>query len=114
MKICAVLALLGAAVTADGFAATPASPDQTIYIHAGHLLADPATGKVLSHSTVVISAGKVIRIEDGFTDAPGAKIVDLANSFDDGRGPASQIIAGNRRIVRGLLLPGSTPQPSTS
>jgi imidazolonepropionase-like amidohydrolase len=81
MKICAVLALLGVAAAADGFAAAPASPDQTVYVHAGHLLADPATGKVLSRATVVIAAGKIVRIEDGFTEAPGANVVDLANSF---------------------------------
>jgi imidazolonepropionase-like amidohydrolase len=82
MKICAVLALiLGAAAAADGFAAASASPDQTVYVHAGRLLADPATGKVVQRATVVISAGKVVRIEDGFTEAPDGRIVDLANSF---------------------------------
>lgn len=82
MKICAVLALtLGAAATADGFAAAPALPEQTVYLHAGRLLADPATGKVLQHATVVVSGGKVLRIEDGFTEAPNARVVDLANSF---------------------------------
>jgi imidazolonepropionase-like amidohydrolase len=63
-------------------AAAPApEPSDTTYIHAGHLLADPATGKVLTHATLVVTAGKVARIEDGFTDAPGAKVIDLANSF---------------------------------
>ncbi len=76
MKIFVVLAL-----GAVGIAAAAPSLTDTVYVHAGHLLADPATGKVLSHATVVISAGQVVRIEDRFTDAPGAKIVDLSNSF---------------------------------
>ena len=81
MQFCAALALLGVAVAADGFAATPVSPGPPVYVHAGHLLADPSTGKILNHATVVIGGGRVTRIEDGFTAAPGAKIVDLAHSF---------------------------------
>ena len=81
MQFCAALALLGMALAADGFAATPVSPGPTVYVHAGRLLADPSTGKILNHATVVISDGRVTRIEDGFTEAPGAKIVDLAHSF---------------------------------
>lgn len=74
-------ALAALALSVAGLAATPAAPSDTVYVHAGHLLADPATGKVLSHATIVISSGKIVRIEDGFTDTPGARIVDLANSF---------------------------------
>jgi imidazolonepropionase-like amidohydrolase len=81
MQFCAALALLGVAVAAEGFAAAPVSPGPTVYVHAGHVLADPAVGKVLGPTTIVITAGKIVRIEDGFTAAPGAEIVDLAHSF---------------------------------
>src|SRR3954462_3600392 len=81
MQFCAALALLGVAVAAEGFAAAPVSPGPTVYVHAGHVLADPAVGKVLGPTTIVITAGKIVRIEDGFTEAPGAEIVDLAHSF---------------------------------
>jgi imidazolonepropionase-like amidohydrolase len=51
------------------------------YIQAGRLLADPATGQVTSQKTLVVQDGKVVRIEDGYTSAPGAEVVDLHDSF---------------------------------
>jgi imidazolonepropionase-like amidohydrolase len=65
-------------------AAAGAAPAQTApltYVQAGRLLADPATGEVLSGKTLVVQDGKVVRIEDGFTSAPGAEVVDLRDSF---------------------------------
>ena len=59
---------------------TPDAPPLT-YVHAGRLLADPATGKVTEHQTIIIQAGKVVRIEDGFTVAAGAKVIDLHDAF---------------------------------
>ena len=59
---------------------TPDAPPLT-FVHAGTLLADPATGKVTTQQTIVIQSGKVVRIEDGFTTAPGARIIDLHDSF---------------------------------
>jgi imidazolonepropionase-like amidohydrolase len=51
------------------------------YVQAGRLLADPATGTVTTQKTLVVQDGKVVRIEDGYTSAPGAEIVDLHDSF---------------------------------
>jgi imidazolonepropionase-like amidohydrolase len=51
------------------------------YVHAGRLLADPASGKVLSEQTVVVQDGKVLRIEAGYTGGSGANIVELKDSF---------------------------------
>ncbi|HYE45461.1 MAG TPA: amidohydrolase family protein [Caulobacter sp.] len=68
-----LLALTGATAQA------PASP--LTYIQAGRLLADPASGKVETEKTLVIQDGKVLRIEDGYTSAAGAKVVDLKDSF---------------------------------
>jgi imidazolonepropionase-like amidohydrolase len=95
-------------------AEAPASP--ALYIHAGSLLADPRSGQVLREQTLVVQDGKIVRIETGYTSAPGAQIVDLSQrfvlpglidghvhlSYPDGRdslaptatSPAAQAIAG--------------------
>ncbi|MCF8506227.1 MAG: amidohydrolase family protein [Caulobacter sp.] len=51
------------------------------YVQAGRLLADPATGTVETQKTLVIQGGKVLRVEAGYTSAPGAKIIALHDSF---------------------------------
>jgi imidazolonepropionase-like amidohydrolase len=61
-------------------AAAPAAAQPT-YVQAGRLLADPAAGKMETGKTIVVEGGKVVRIEDGFTTAPGATVVDLRDSF---------------------------------
>ena len=53
--------------------------DQTI-VHVGRLIADPANGRVTREQTVVIAAGRVVEIRDGWIDSPGRK-VDLRDSF---------------------------------
>lgn len=52
----------------------------TIYIHAGRLLADPATGRVLSNHTIVVQGSRIIEIREGFV-GEGGKIVDLRDAF---------------------------------
>jgi imidazolonepropionase-like amidohydrolase len=54
---------------------------ETLFVQAGRLLADPATGKVETAKTVVIENGKVARIVDGYVTGPGGKVVDLKDSF---------------------------------
>jgi imidazolonepropionase-like amidohydrolase len=54
---------------------------ETLFVQAGKLLADPATGKVETAKTVVIENGKVTRIVDGYVTGPGGKVVDLKDSF---------------------------------
>ncbi|WP_369061259.1 amidohydrolase family protein [Caulobacter sp. 73W] len=66
----------GAALAAFAAAAAHAAP---VYVQAGRLLADPATGKVETNKTVVIDNGRVVRIEDGFTGQ--GNVVDLKDSF---------------------------------
>jgi len=51
----------------------------TTYIHAGRLLADPASGRVETNKTIVVTAGKVAEIRDGFVGE--GKIVDLRDQF---------------------------------
>ena len=57
-------------------------PGAVTYVQAGRLLADPASGRVLTQQTLVIRGGKVAEVRDGFV-APeaGAQLVDLRQSF---------------------------------
>lgn len=54
---------------------------ETVFVQAGKLLADPATGKVETAKTLVLENGKVSRIVDGYVAEPGGKVVDLKDSF---------------------------------
>lgn len=56
-----------------------AAPD--IYIHAGRLLADPATGTVLTEQTVLVRAGRIVSVNPGYTDPAGNQAIDLRNAF---------------------------------
>ncbi|HYD44820.1 MAG TPA: amidohydrolase family protein [Phenylobacterium sp.] len=62
--------------------ATPAlAQPQTTLIHAGRLLADPATGKVETQQTIVVENGRITAIEPGFIQRPGARVIDLGGQF---------------------------------
>lgn len=54
----------------------------TTVIHAGRLLADPQTGRVLTEQTVVVVDGRVTEIRAGYA-APdgGERVVDLRDAF---------------------------------
>lgn len=54
---------------------------ETLFVQAGKLLADPATGKVETAKTLVLENGKVTKIVDGYVAEPGGKVVDLKDSF---------------------------------
>ena len=56
-----------------------AQESATTYIHAGRLLADPASGRVETNKTIVVEGGKVAAIRDGFVGE--GKIVDLSDQF---------------------------------
>jgi len=62
-------------------AAEVPAPPAALYIHAGSLLADPRSGQVLHAQTLVVQDGRVLKIEAGYTSAPGAEIVDLSQRF---------------------------------
>ena len=55
------------------------SAQDVSYIHAGRLLADPATGRVTERQTLVIEDGKVKEIRDGFVGE--GNVIDLSNKF---------------------------------
>ncbi len=73
------LALAACLVLAPAFASPPAH-DGPRYIHAGRLLADPASGRVLSRMTVVVEDGRVVDLRDGFVGTPG-ETIDLSDRF---------------------------------
>lgn len=69
----ALVALIQPAAAQDSPAPT------TTYIHAGRLLADPASGRVETNKTIVVTAGKIAEIRDGFVGE--GKVVDLRDQF---------------------------------
>ncbi|MBI1408219.1 MAG: amidohydrolase family protein [Caulobacter sp.] len=80
LKASLIAAAVGVLALA-GLATAQSLSSPLTYVQAGRLLADPASGKVETARTLVIQDGKVLRIEEGYTSAPGARIVDLKDSF---------------------------------
>lgn len=76
-------ALAGLALlTSSGFAQEAAAPRPTRIIHAGRLLADPGTGRVLTEQSIVISPdGRIASIDPGYVTRDGAEIIDQRNRF---------------------------------
>lgn len=75
--LCAIALLAG-----SSFAQTTAAPTVATIIHAGRLLADPATGRVLTQQSILIgSDGKIIGIEPGYVTRDGAAVIDETNRF---------------------------------
>lgn len=74
-------AFFAAALLAGTAIAAPAqkSAEAATYIHAGKLLADPASGRVETNKTIVVSGGRVAEIRDGFVG--DGKVIDLKDAF---------------------------------
>src|SRR5262245_52364742 len=78
-------ALSVAMIAALGYAAStaqqpPAAPADTV-IQAGRLLADPASGRVLSEQSILVRGGRIVSVTAGYSAPAGAKVVDLRGSF---------------------------------
>lgn len=72
--------LMAVSVAAQTPSTPPVSPEtRTVFVQAGRLLADPATGVVQRDKTLVIRGNQIVEIRDGFV-AEG-EIVDLRDSF---------------------------------
>jgi len=70
------------ALAAFGDRPVAQTPTQEIkYVQAGRLLADPATGQVLTEKTVVVVNGKITEIRDGYVGEADGEVVDLRDSF---------------------------------
>jgi len=74
--LCAVLAL--------GLCSVARAQDQAVtsIIHAGRVLADPATGRVETERSILINAdGNVASVEAGYVTRAGAQTIDLRRAF---------------------------------
>ncbi|WP_269790346.1 amidohydrolase family protein [Stenotrophomonas sp. Iso1] len=79
MKTKALAGLVLIAMAQSAVALDEPVPAATTYIYAGRLLADPASGKVETNKTIVVEAGKIAAIRDGFVGV--GNIVDLRDKF---------------------------------
>ena len=73
-------ALLAAAALLSARASAQPAQNATTVIHAGHLLAVPGT-PARGQSTIVVRGGKIAEVRDGFSDVPGARVIDLSSQF---------------------------------
>ena len=74
----AALALLAG----SSFAQEAATPRVASIVHAGRLLADASTGRVLTEQSILVGAdGNIIAIETGYVTRDGATIIDQRNRF---------------------------------
>jgi imidazolonepropionase-like amidohydrolase len=73
--------LIRGALAAAALALAATAAQAATFVQAGRLLADPASGKVLTEKTLVIENGKVTRIADGYVSEPGGQVIDLKSSF---------------------------------
>jgi len=71
-----VLALAALLAATPVLAADPAAPSGPTVLHCPHLL-DPAAGKLLGASTVVIRDGRIQAVRAGTGSEPGARVVEL-------------------------------------
>jgi imidazolonepropionase-like amidohydrolase len=76
-----ISALALAALSGPSFAQDDA-PQIASVIHAGRLLADPSTGRVLTEQSILVGAdGNTVRIEAGYVTPAGARVIDQRNRF---------------------------------
>ena len=73
--------MIGACALAVTAGLSGVAAAETLFVQAGRLLADPATGKVETARTLVIDKGQIVRIVDGYVSEPGGRVVDLKDSF---------------------------------
>ncbi len=60
----------------------PAAAAVDTLIHAGRVLADPASGRVLTEQSILVRGGRIVSVTPGYsTPSNGAKVVDLKSSF---------------------------------
>lgn len=77
----ALIALTGVPALLANAQQTPAAQPDTLIL-AGKLLADPASGRVLTQQSILIRNGRIVSITAGYAKpANGAKVVDLKNAF---------------------------------
>jgi imidazolonepropionase-like amidohydrolase len=78
--IAAAMASIG--TTALLAVAQPPAPAPDTLIHAGRVLADPASGRVLTQQSILVRNGRIFSVTAGYaTPQNGAVIIDLKTSF---------------------------------
>jgi len=73
----AMIALL--AYTATAQQPAPAAADTVI--QAGRLLADPASGRVLTEQSILVRSDRIVSVTAGYSAPAGATVVNLRNAF---------------------------------
>ncbi len=84
LLLSAVVAISCAAIPALMAVAQPPAPgaQADTLIYTGRLLADPASGRVLTQQSILVRNGRIVSITAGYTaPANGVKVVDLKNRF---------------------------------
>ncbi|MEZ5958180.1 MAG: amidohydrolase family protein [Hyphomonadaceae bacterium] len=75
-------AVAGLALLAGSSFAQDQEPQVASIVHAGRLLADASTGRVLTAQSILIGAdGNIIGIEAGYVERQGATVIDQRNRF---------------------------------
>ena len=77
-SIFAVILLMSTALSPS--LSDASEPDGDIFIHAGALLADPATGTVATGKTIIVRGKRIVAIEDGYV-GDAERVIDLRTSF---------------------------------
>jgi imidazolonepropionase-like amidohydrolase len=71
-----------ALLAGSSFAQEATGPRVASIIHAGRLLADASTGRVLTEQSILVGAdGNIIGIEAGYVERQGATVIDQRNRF---------------------------------
>ncbi|MDZ4759770.1 MAG: amidohydrolase family protein [Alphaproteobacteria bacterium] len=62
-------------------AANSAPTPSDVWVHAGRVLADPSTGRVLTEQTILVREGRIVSIAPGYATPPSGEAVDLRAAF---------------------------------
>ena len=74
-----LLALCTSILAASTLAGEPPAPAQVVAVHCGHLV-DPAAGKLLGETTVVVEGKRIKDVKVGRVDVAGAQVVELGDA----------------------------------
>ena len=74
-----LLALCTSILAASTLAGEPPTPAQEVAVHCGHLV-DPAAGKLLGETTVVVEGKRIKEVKVGRVDVAGAQVVELGDA----------------------------------
>ncbi|MCC5994839.1 MAG: amidohydrolase family protein [Oceanicaulis sp.] len=76
-----MIRLLAALAAACAFGAPSAADTPVTIIHAGTLIAAPGDGSPRTNASIIVEAGRIAAVEDGFVTREGADIIDLSHHW---------------------------------